>query len=89
LTLKSRSTNITPLKKTMAENETTTKLQSLEESLNSLVLLCSRLQEENRTLKVKQESLVKDRAQLIEKTALAKNRVESMITRLKSMEHIA
>lgn len=89
MTLKSRSTNITPLKKTMAENETTTKLQSLEESLNSLVLLCSRLQEENRTLKVKQESLVKDRAQLIEKTALAKNRVESMITRLKSMEHIA
>ncbi len=89
MTLKSRSTNITPLKKTMAENETTTKLQILEESLNSLILLCSRLQEENRTLKVKQESLVKDRAQLIEKTALAKNRVESMITRLKSMEHIA
>ncbi len=72
---------------TMPENETSAKLQSLEASLDALVLLCSRLQEENNSLKVKQESLVKDRAQLIEKTALAKNRVESMITRLKSMEH--
>lgn len=71
----------------MSENEAATKLKNLEESVDALVHICSRLQLENQSLKVKQESLVKDRAKLIEKTSLAKNRVETMISRLKSMEH--
>lgn len=71
----------------MTENQIDAKLKGLEESLEALVLLCARLQEENRSLKTKQDELVRDRAQLMEKTSLAKNRVEAMISRLKSMEH--
>lgn len=66
---------------------TTNELKRLEERIDALILLCQKLQNENRSLKSKQSDLVRDRAHLIEKTALAKNRVEAMITRLKSMGH--
>ncbi len=69
-------------------SQTTTKeFKRLEERIDALVLLCQKLQNENRSLKSKQSDLVRDRAHLIEKTALAKNRVEAMITRLKSIGH--
>jgi cell division protein ZapB len=41
---------------------------------------------ENSSLKIKQESLVREKAKLLEKTTLARTRVEAMITRLKAME---
>lgn len=62
-------------------------LQTLEQRLDELTEYCHRLRIENRSLKRKQEELVRERAQLIEKTTLAKTRVEAMIMRLKSMEH--
>jgi cell division protein ZapB len=42
---------------------------------------------ENKSLKTKQDSLVREKAKLLEKTTLAKTRVEAMITRLKAMEN--
>ncbi|MEN8259788.1 MAG: TIGR02449 family protein [Pseudomonadota bacterium] len=62
-------------------------LQKLEQQLDALTEYCHRLRVENRSLKIKQGELVRERAQLIEKTTLAKTRVEGMIMRLKSMEH--
>jgi cell division protein ZapB len=41
---------------------------------------------ENNSLKSKQEVLVMEKAKLLEKTTLARTRVEAMITRLKEME---
>ncbi|MGR9071705.1 MAG: TIGR02449 family protein [Gammaproteobacteria bacterium] len=62
-------------------------LRLLEEKLDALIRLCGFLQKENSSLKIKQEELVREKAGLIEKTALARSKVEAMITRLKSMEH--
>jgi cell division protein ZapB len=61
-------------------------LGRLESRVDELVRLCANLREENRSLRTRQETLVVERAELIEKTALARNRVEAMISRLKAME---
>lgn len=61
-------------------------LHRLEQKVEELIRLCARLREENRTLRTQQEHLVNERAALIEKNEIARNRVESMLTRLKSME---
>ncbi|MEN8214655.1 MAG: TIGR02449 family protein [Pseudomonadota bacterium] len=66
----------------MSDNE----LNSLESKINELIDACTRLKEENLTLRSSQEDLVTERASLIEKTELARNRVEAMISRLKSLE---
>jgi cell division protein ZapB len=60
---------------------------SLEEKIDDLIKRYNFLQVENRSLKTKQEELVREKAKLIEKTSTARHRVESMISRLKSMEH--
>lgn len=61
-------------------------LELLERQVEELIHTCRKLREENGSLKARQEILVAERAELIEKTELARGRVESMITRLKSME---
>lgn len=62
-------------------------LQELEEKLGTLISLYDDLQKENTSLKSKQEELVREKTKLLEKTSLARTRIESMITRLKMMEH--
>ena len=62
-------------------------IQVLEDKIDFLVKRCEKLHEENHILKIKQEELVRGRAQLLEKTTIAKTRVESIIARLKSVEH--
>ncbi len=64
-------------------------LLALEKKIESLISLCERLREENQSLKMHSEDWARERAQLIEKTAIAKNRVESMIARLKQLGHIS
>ena len=61
-------------------------LKALESRIDELVRACGHLKQENRMLMARQDSLVTERAALIEKTELAKSRVEAMITRLKSLE---
>lgn len=67
-------------------NITEDDLQRLEARVDELIQANIRLRNENSSLLTSQEGLVAERAELIEKTELAKNRVEAMITRLKSME---
>jgi cell division protein ZapB len=62
-------------------------LQSLEAQLQELLSLCERLKTENKSLRNQQDTLVADRASLIEKNEKARTRVEAMISRLKSMEN--
>lgn len=71
----------------MSAQITEPELNLLEQKIDALIERCNQLEIENQSLKTKQEELVRDRAQLLEKTAIAKNRVEAMITRLKSMGH--
>jgi cell division protein ZapB len=68
------------------QNSTELDLQALEVRVEELIRACSYLKDENKSLRMRQDNLVAERAALIEKTELARTRVEAMITRLKSME---
>ena len=57
-----------------------------EKQVDELVALSDRLREENASLRASQEHLVTERAELIEKTELARSRIEAMVQRLKSIE---
>ena len=61
-------------------------LKRLEDRLDDLVVICDRLQIENKSLKEQQDSLSKERANLLQKNEQVRVRVEAMIIRLKSME---
>jgi len=61
-------------------------LLKLEVRLEELVNSIERLKEENRSLRNQQDSMVTERASLIEKNEMARTRVEAMINRLKAME---
>ncbi len=60
--------------------------RTLEEKIDHLVRICNRLEEENRALRDQQTSLIAERAALVEKSEMARSRVEAMITRLRAME---
>jgi len=59
---------------------------ALEEKVEELIELYTVLGKENRALRTQQQNWTTERAKLIEKNELAKSRVESMITRLKTLE---
>lgn len=61
-------------------------LKRLEKRLDELVVICKQLQEENRSLHERQEALMTERANLLQKNEQVRGRVEAMITRLKAME---
>ena len=60
--------------------------RTLEEKIDHLIRICNRLADENRALRDQQTSLITERAALVEKSELARSRVEAMITRLRAME---
>ncbi|MBI5460990.1 MAG: TIGR02449 family protein [Gammaproteobacteria bacterium] len=64
-------------------------LKRLEFRVEELIRTVERLKEENRSLRVQQEHMTAERAQLIERNELARSRVEAMIGRLKAMEQNA
>lgn len=61
-------------------------LERLESQLNSLLLQCRKLREENQSLQSRQDALVADRASLVAKNEEARTKVEAMINRLKSLD---
>ena len=61
-------------------------LAALEGRVDELIRTIDRLSSENRALKSQQVALSAERSLLIEKTEMARTRVESMIARLKAME---
>jgi cell division protein ZapB len=65
---------------------TATELDALERKVTELIELCQVLSRENRALRSRQNTWSTERAKLIEKNELAKSKVESMISRLKSLE---
>jgi len=71
----------------MTKTKQSIDLKELEDKLDELIERYAALQNENVTLKTKQDTLVKEKAQLLEKTNIARTRVEAMLTRLKDMEH--
>lgn len=65
---------------------TETDLQQLEQRIDELIDTVGLLKNENTNLRQQKDKLVSERGQLIEKTELARNRVEAMISRLRSLE---
>ena len=61
-------------------------LKRLEKRLDELVVICKQLQEENESLRARQDNLTAERATLLQKNEQVRGRVEAMITRLKAME---
>lgn len=61
-------------------------LKTIEKKIDELIALCDQLYRENQSLKNNQEKWHHERAQLREKSELARSRVEAMIARLKSLE---
>lgn len=62
-------------------------INKLEDRVDDLIKAVERLQQENKGLRKNQSSLKTERNQLIEKTELARTRVEAMISRLKALEN--
>jgi cell division protein ZapB len=58
----------------------------LERKIVELINLCDQLKTENRGLKVEALSWQREREQLIQKTDMARGKVEAMILRLKALE---
>ena len=71
----------------MTETYLPIELKDFEDKLDQFIDKYHTMKNENSSLKLKQEALVQEKAQLLEKTTLARTRVEAMITRLKAMEH--
>jgi cell division protein ZapB len=61
-------------------------LKRLEKRVDALVRVCDQLQDENRSLKQRQDTLTAERANLLQKNEQVRARVEAMIGRLKAME---
>jgi cell division protein ZapB len=62
-------------------------LKRLERRVDELVVTLGQLKEENRALRQRQDTLMTERAGLLQKNEQVRGRVEAMIGRLKSMEH--
>ena len=65
---------------------TDTELTRLEQQVDYLLELIGRLTNENRSLRAQQDSLATERAGLLEKHDQVRNRVDAIVTRLKSLE---
>ena len=61
-------------------------LKTIATRVDQLIALCQRLSDENRSLRLAQEAMAGERANLLAKNEQARSRVEAMIARLKSLE---
>ena len=56
-----------------------------EEKLDRLLELCQQLKQENQALREREAGLVGERSQLIEKNEMARQKIETMINRLRNL----
>jgi cell division protein ZapB len=70
----------------MTETYQPIELKDFEGKLDQLIEQYHCLKIENSSLKSKLETLIQEKAKLLEKTDLTRTRVETIITRLKAME---
>jgi cell division protein ZapB len=61
-------------------------LRLLENRIDELIETMGSLKSENSNLRQQKDKLVTERSQLIEKTEMARSRIEAMISRLRSLE---
>ena len=61
-------------------------IKDLEAKIDELIQLCDELERKNAMLATDRDNLVQEKARLLEKNEVAKNKVEAMILRLKALE---
>ncbi|HHJ36371.1 MAG TPA: TIGR02449 family protein [Gammaproteobacteria bacterium] len=66
--------------------DTIKRINKLEEQVNELLDLCQQLGKDNTDLRAQLQQLTSDRSNLMEQKEKVRVQVESMITRLRSME---
>ena len=66
--------------------DTIKRINKLEEQVGELLELCQKLGNDNKDLRTQLQTLTSERSNLIESKEKVRVQVESMITRLRSME---
>ena len=66
--------------------DSTSRISKLEEQVGELIELCQRLDNDNKDLRTQLQRLNSERSTLMEQKEKIRLQVESMITRLRSME---
>ena len=61
-------------------------LTTLENRIDELIAICDELERKQESMAAEQEKWVQERTRLLEKSELAKTKIEAMIMRLKSLE---
>ncbi|MDK1024419.1 MAG: TIGR02449 family protein [Gammaproteobacteria bacterium] len=61
-------------------------IKDLEAKIDELIQLCDELERKNVILQTDKENWVQEKSRLLEKNDLARNKVEAMIMRLKTLE---
>lgn len=67
-------------------SSTLTELDQITLRVERLAALCRQLADENRSLRLAQDQLATERAQILARNEQARTRVEAMIQRLKTLE---
>ncbi len=63
-----------------------TNLKTLEAKIDELIAFAAHLQQENKSLRERESNLLTERASLIEKNQVVRQRVETIVSRLKAMQ---
>ncbi|MCK5395529.1 MAG: TIGR02449 family protein [Gammaproteobacteria bacterium] len=66
--------------------DTITRINKLEEQVVELLTFCERLGDDNKELRAQLQQLTSERSTLVEQKEKVRVQVESMISRLRSME---
>ena len=66
--------------------DTITRINKLEEQVGELLTLCEQLSDGNKDLRTQLQQLTSERSTLVEQKEKVRVQVESMISRLRSME---
>ena len=74
---------------TSVNSELDLELTRLVSKVDELAARVAQLQEENRALRQRHDTLANERASLLNKNEQVRGRVEAMIVRLKTLEHVA
>ncbi len=77
------------MSETQPKSAAAIELKSLEKRIDELVATVVQLKEESRALRQRQDTLMNERAGLLNKNEQVRARVEAMVGRLKAMEHSA
>ena len=63
-------------------------LKQLEQRVDELIHTCRRLRDENLSLRSNRESLLAEKTKLSEKNKIARNRLEAIVDRLRTLESV-